>query len=64
MHLILINCRCLEYQENSNYKLLYDIGLTFAKPINNPKIEKVDTNEVKELLKSGVVQFEDLKIAS
>ena len=54
----------LEYQENSNYKLLYDIGLTFAKPINNPKIEKVDTNEVKELLKSGVVQFEDLKIAS
>lgn len=54
----------LEYQENSNYKLLFDTGLHFAKPITTPKIEGVSKNEVKDLLKSGVIQFEDLKIAS
>ena len=51
----------LEYQENSNYKLLCDTGLAFAKPIENSKIEKVDKNELRELLKNGVIQFEDLK---
>ena len=54
----------LEYQENSNYKLLFDTGLHFAKPIAAPKIEGVSKNEVKDLLKSGIIQFEDLKIAS
>lgn len=54
--------RELEYQENSDYKLLYDTGLLFAKPIENSKIERVDKNELKELMKSGVIQFEDLKI--
>ena len=53
----------LEYQENSNYKLLYDVGLQFVKPIQNSKIEKVDKQEVKELLKSGAIQLEDLKVA-
>lgn len=52
----------LEYQENSNYKLLCDTGLSFAKPIENSKIEKVDKDELKELMKFGVIQFEDLKI--
>ena len=53
----------LEYQENFNYKLLYDLGLQFVKPIQNSKIEKVDRQEVKELLKSGTIQLEDLKVA-
>ena len=51
----------LEYQENSNYKLLSDSGLPFARVVENLKIEKVDKIELKELLKSGVIQFEDLK---
>lgn len=54
----------LEYQGNSNYKLLFDTGLAFAKPVANPKIEGVDKNELKELLKTGVIQFEDLKITN
>lgn len=53
----------LEYQENSNYKLLSDSGLPFARVVENLKIEKVGKNELKELLKSGVIQFEDLKIS-
>lgn len=53
----------LEYHENFNYKLLYDLGLQFVKPIQNSKIEKVDRQEVKELLKSGTIQLEDLKVA-
>ena len=36
----------------------------YKTPMLVPKIEKVDTNEVKELLKFGVVQFEDLKITN
>lgn len=51
----------LEYQENSNYKLLYDANLGFAELIQDLKIEGVDENEIKELLRSGVIQFEDLK---
>lgn len=50
----------LEYQENSNYKLLFDSGLSFAQPIDNLKIEGVDNKELKEILRSGVVRFEDL----
>lgn len=52
----------LKYLENSNYKLLSDSGLYFAEPIDNLKIEEVDKNELKELLQSGVIHFEDLKI--
>lgn len=33
------------------------------KPIQNSRIEKVDKQEVKELLKSGAIQLEDLKVA-
>lgn len=54
--------RELEYQKNSNYKLLSDSGLYFARPVENTKIEAVDKDELKELLKTGVIQFEDLKI--
>ncbi len=52
----------LEYQANSDYKLLYDTGLAFAKILEPSKIEGVDKNELKELLKTGVIQFEDFKI--
>jgi len=52
--------RELEYQENSNYKLLFDSGLSFARIIDNLKIEGVEKDELKELMKSGVIQFEDL----
>lgn len=54
--------RELEYLENSSYKLLSDSGLSFAKPVENSKIEKVNEDELKKLLKSGVIQFEDLTI--
>ena len=54
--------RELEYQKNSNYKLLSDSGLYFARPVENSKIEAVDKDELKELFKTGVIQFEDLKI--
>lgn len=52
----------LEYQENSDYKLLFDSGLSFAKPIEKVKIENVDKKELKALMRSGVIQFENLKI--
>ncbi len=52
--------RELEYQGNSNYKLLFDSGLSFATVIDNVKIEGVEKEELKELMKSGVIQFEDL----
>lgn len=52
----------LEYQENSDYKLLFDSGLSFAKPIKKIEIENVNKKELKSLLRSGVIQFEDLKI--
>lgn len=54
--------RELEYQKNSNYKLLSDSGLYFARPVENSKIEAVGKDELKELFKTGVIQFEDLKI--
>ena len=52
----------LEYQENSDYRLLSDSGLSFAKPIERLKIENVDNKELKALIMSGVIKFEDLKI--
>lgn len=51
----------LEYQENSNYKLLCDLGLEFAKPVEKLKIENVNKNELKKLFKAEVIQYEDLK---
>ena len=51
----------LEYQENSDYRLLFDSGLSYAKPIEKLKIENVDEKELKALMRSGVIQFEDLK---
>ena len=51
----------LEYQENSDYRLLFDSGLSYAKPIEKLKIESVDEKELKALMRSGVIQFEDLK---
>lgn len=52
----------LEYEQNSNYKLLWDVGLDFAKPLENMKIENVNKKELKELFKTGVFQLEDFKI--
>ncbi len=54
--------RELEYNENSNYKLLFDLGLEFARPMEKVKIEDVNKNELKSLFKTGVIQYEDLKI--
>lgn len=54
--------RELEYQENSNYKLLSDSGLYFARIIENSKMEKVTKEEIKELIRTGIIQFDDLKI--
>lgn len=53
----------LEYQENSSYKLLCDSGLSFAKPLKNPQIERVDKEDLKEISRNGVMQFEDLLAA-
>lgn len=52
----------LEYQENSDYRLLFDSGLSFAKPIERLKIENVDRKELKALKRAGIIQLEDLKI--
>ncbi len=54
--------RELEYEENGDYRLLHDIGLIFAKPIEKLKIEKVNKDDIKDLTKYGVIQLEDLKI--
>lgn len=51
----------LESQEKSNYKLLCDLGLPFAKIVEDLQIEEVDEEEVKKLLETGVMQFDDLK---
>lgn len=52
----------LEQQKNSNYKLLCELGLEFAVPIDKPKIENVNKNELKTLRKTKVIQYEDLKV--
>ena len=41
----------LETKENSNYALLCDCGLQFAKPLDNLKIETVDKHEIQRLSK-------------
>ena len=52
----------MEYQSNSNYKLLCDIGLEFARPIEKLKIEDVNENELKKLYKTKIIEYEDLKL--
>ena len=52
----------LEYQVNSNYKLLCDLGLEFARPVEKLKIENVNDNELKKLCKTEIIEYEDLKI--
>lgn len=52
----------MEYIQNTSYKLLVDSGLAFAEPQEYIKIENVDNNELNELLKNGVIQYEDLKM--
>ena len=52
----------LEQQKNSNYKLLCELGLGFAVPVDKPKIENVNKNELKALRKTKVIQYEDLKV--
>lgn len=52
----------LEYNENSNYKLLCDSGLEYARPVEKITIENVNKNELKKLLKTEVIQYEDLKL--
>lgn len=51
----------LEYQRNSTYRLLCDVGLEFARTIEISKIEKVDRHELEQLYKYGVIQFEELR---
>ena len=52
----------LQCGENMDYKLLCDSGLSFAIPVEKPQIRKVDKKDLKELMKKGVIQYEDLVI--
>ena len=53
----------LEYKKNSKYKLLFDSGLSFARVVDNSlKIENVDSEELKKLLKSEIIQIDDFKV--
>jgi len=51
----------LKYEENENYSILCECGLNFARPIITPKIEEVNEEEIRNLLRTGVVRLEDLK---
>lgn len=53
----------LEYKKNSKYKLLFDSGLSFARVVDNIlKIENVDSEELKKLLKSEILEIDDFKV--
>jgi type IV secretory pathway TraG/TraD family ATPase VirD4 len=52
----------LQYGENADYKMLCDTGLSFAVPIERLKIEDVNDEELKLLVKNGVIGLNDLKI--
>ncbi len=52
----------LQYGENADYKMLCDSGLSFAIPIEKPEIREVDKDDLKDLKRTGVIQFEDLVI--
>ena len=54
--------RELDAKENSDYTLLINAGLSYAKPLENFKIENVDKQELKEILLKGVIKYEELKI--
>ncbi len=51
----------LKYGTNSDFKMLCDSGLSFAIPVEKLEIKDVDKNELKEILKTGVVQLKDLQ---
>ena len=51
----------LDIEENSNYTLLVNSGLYYAKPLENFKIQEVDENELRNILLNGVIKYEDLK---
>ena len=42
--------------------MLCDSGLSFAIPIEKPEIREVDKDDLKDLKRTGVIQFEDLVI--
>ena len=52
----------LQYGENADYRMLCDSGLSFAIPIEKPEIREVDKDDLKDLKRTGVIQFEDLVI--
>lgn len=52
----------LQYGENAEYRLLCDSGLSFAIPIEKLRIKEVDKEDLKNLKRTGVIQFEDLVI--
>lgn len=52
----------LKYGTNAEYKLLCDSGLAFAVPIEKLEIKDVNEDELKQLIKSGVIGLNDLKI--
>ena len=51
----------LDIEENSNYTLLVNSGLYYAKPLENFKIQEVDEYELRNILLNGVIKYEDLK---
>lgn len=54
--------RELQYGSSADYKILCDTGLSFAVPIERLKIEDVNDEELKSLVKNGVIGLNDLKI--
>lgn len=52
----------LKNQESSDYRLLLNVGLGFAQPIEQLTIESVSKEKLKQLLRIGIIQYEDLQI--
>lgn len=52
----------MQYGTNADYKMLCDSGLSFAIPIEKLEIKEVGKNDLKDLKRTGVIQFEDLVI--
>jgi len=51
----------LKYGETASYKILCECGLSFATPVLTPQIETVGKDEIKDIIKSGIIRLEDLK---
>ena len=51
----------LKYENNETYTMLCECGLDYAEPIVTPKIEEVNEDEIKNLIKMEVIRLEDLK---